>query len=41
MISDDIKPLSLKRFKKKFKSILIAKYSLQIYQTYIFSAFRC
>ena len=29
VISDDIKLLSIKRFKEKFKSILIAKYQLQ------------
>ena len=28
-VSDDIKLLSIKRFKEKFKSILIAKYQLQ------------
>ena len=38
-ISDDIKLLSLKRFKKKLKLILIDKYLLQIYQHYISSGF--
>ena len=40
-ISDEIKLLSLKRFKKKLKSIHIDNYQLQIYQHYIFLAFRC
>ena len=36
LLSDDIKLLSLKRFKTKFMSILNAKYQLQICHNYIF-----